>query len=65
MQQTCAEAKVGIVTGDTKVVEKGSLGGCVMNVSGIGRRTAALENNLRVVKQYRKNFKPRWFSTLI
>ena len=60
MQQTCAEAKVGIVTGDTKVVEKGSLGGCVMNVSGIGRRTAALENNLRVVKQYRKNFKPRW-----
>ena len=60
MQQTCAEANVGIVTGDTKVVEKGSLGGCVMNVSGIGRRTAALENNLRVVKQYRKNFKPRW-----
>jgi hydrogenase expression/formation protein HypE len=60
MQQTCAEAKVGIVTGDTKVVEKGSLGGCVMNVSGIGRRTAALENNLRVVKQYRNNFKSRW-----
>jgi len=60
MQQTCGEANVGIVTGDTKVVEKGSLGGCVMNVSGIGRRTAALENNLRVVKQYRNDFKPRW-----
>jgi len=60
MQQTCAEANVGIVTGDTKVVEKGSLGGCVMNVSGIGRRTAALENNLRIVKQYRNDFKPRW-----
>jgi hydrogenase expression/formation protein HypE len=60
MQKTCGEANVGIVTGDTKVVEKGSLGGCVMNVSGIGRRTAALENNLRVVKQYRNDFKPRW-----
>ena len=39
--QTCIEAGVGIVTGDTKVVEKGSLGGCVMNVSGIGKRTAS------------------------
>jgi hydrogenase expression/formation protein HypE len=60
MQRTCSEANVGIVTGDTKVVEKGSLGGCVINVSGIGRRTAALENNLKVVKQYRNDFATRW-----
>jgi hydrogenase expression/formation protein HypE len=60
MQQTCSEAGVGVVTGDTKVVEKGSLGGCVMNVSGIGRRTAALENNLKVVKQHRSDFASRW-----
>lgn len=60
MRQTCSEASVGFVTGDTKVVEKGSLGGCVMNVSGIGRRTAALENNLRIVKQFRNSFAPRW-----
>jgi hydrogenase expression/formation protein HypE len=60
MKRTCAEAGVGIVTGDTKVVEKGSLGGCVMNVSGIGRRTAALENNLKVVRQYRSDFAERW-----
>ncbi len=53
MHKTCVEAGVGIVTGDTKVVEKGSLGGLVMNVSGIGKRTAALENNLAVAKQYR------------
>ncbi len=46
MHDTCVEAGVGIVTGDTKVVEKGSLGGLVMNVSGIGKRTAALESNL-------------------
>jgi hydrogenase expression/formation protein HypE len=60
MRQTCIEANVGIVTGDTKVVEKGSLGGCVMNVSGIGRRTPALESNLKVVRQHRNGFSARW-----
>jgi len=60
MQQTCNEANVSIVTGDTKVVEKGSLGGCIINTSGIGRRTPALEKNLKVVKQFRSNFKARW-----
>lgn len=60
MQQACKEAGVGIVTGDTKVVEKGSLGGCVINTSGIGRRTPALEKNLKIVKQFRSSFKGRW-----
>jgi len=60
MQQTCLVADVSIVTGDTKVVEKGSLGGCVINTSGIGRRTAALEENLEVVKRFRSGFKERW-----
>ena len=59
MRLTMIEAGVGIVTGDTKVVEKGSLGGCVMNVSGIGRRTAALDSNLAVVRKYRE-LKTRW-----
>ena len=60
MRQACVEAGVGIVTGDTKVVEKGTLGGCVMNVSGIGRRTEALESNLWVVKRHRPDFSARW-----
>jgi hydrogenase expression/formation protein HypE len=60
MRQTCDEAGVSIVTGDTKVVEKGSLGGCVINTSGIGRRTPALEKNLKVVKQYKSDFRARW-----
>jgi hydrogenase expression/formation protein HypE len=60
MRQTCIEAGVGIVTGDTKVVEKGSLGGCVMNVSGIGKRTPALEHNLEIAKKYRSDFTARW-----
>ena len=53
MRETCIEAGVGIVTGDTKVVEKGALGGLVMNVSGIGKRTNALEHNLEVARKNR------------
>jgi len=60
MKQTCVEAGVSIVTGDTKVVEKGSLGGCIINVSGIGRRTVALDGNIEVVKHFRKDFNVRW-----
>lgn len=60
MRFTCEEAGVSIVTGDTKVVEKGCLGGCVINTSGIGRRTLALEKNLKIVRRYRTNFKTRW-----
>ena len=60
MRQACKEAGLSIVTGDTKVVEKAGLGGCVISTSGIGRRTAALDENLRVVKQFRKDFKSRW-----
>jgi hydrogenase expression/formation protein HypE len=59
MKQACVEAGVGIVTGDTKVVERGSLGGCVMNISGLGRRTVALENNLKEARKYRE-LKYRW-----
>jgi len=60
MRKMCVQARVSIVTGDTKVVERGTLGGCVMNVSGIGRRTKATESNLQVVKQYQKDFAQRW-----
>jgi len=60
MRQTCREASVNIVTGDTKVVEKGSLGGCIINTSGIGKRTPALEKNFEVIRQFKKNFKERW-----
>jgi len=60
MRETCVEAGVGIVTGDTKVVEKGVLGGCIINISGVGRRTDALESNLQVVKHFRRSFNSRW-----
>jgi len=37
MQQAAAEAGVQIITGDTKVVEKGSADGLFINTTGIGR----------------------------
>jgi len=56
---TCREAGVYIITGDTKVVENGNLGGCVINTSGIGKRNDALERNIIEVKKHR-SFNARW-----
>jgi len=56
---TCSEADVAVITGDTKVVEKGSLGGCVINTSGIGRRSEALESNILEIKKHR-SFNKQW-----
>ncbi|UCH32911.1 MAG: hydrogenase expression/formation protein HypE [Candidatus Bathyarchaeota archaeon] len=60
MKETCEEAGVFVVTGDTKVVEKGKLGGLVVNVSGIGIRSEALDHNLAIVRNYRKDYASRW-----
>ncbi len=59
MERTCREAGVYIVTGDTKVVEKSGLGGCIINTSGIGKRNEALERNILEVKKHRA-FDSRW-----
>ncbi len=59
MSETCREAGVFVVTGDTKVVEKGALEGCVINTSGIGRRNEALEHNLAEVRRHRR-FEAQW-----
>ena len=59
MAEACREAGVHIITGDTKVVEKGGLGGCVINTSGIGKRNDALERNILEVKKHRF-FNTRW-----
>ena len=60
MKETCEEAEVHVITGDTKVVEHGALGGCIVNVSGIGYRSKNLDHNLAVVRQFRPDFKARW-----
>jgi hydrogenase expression/formation protein HypE len=53
MKTACEEAGVYVVTGDTKVIEKSGFGGCIINTSGIGQRSKALESNIAEVKKYR------------
>ena len=59
METSCREAGVYVVTGDTKVIEKSGFGGCIINTSGIGKQTEALEHNIAEVKKHRA-FDSRW-----
>jgi len=59
MGATAEKAGVPIVTGDTKVVEKGAIQQFMVNTSGIGKRGKPLEQNLKEVKRYRRVSK-RW-----
>jgi hydrogenase expression/formation protein HypE len=59
MRETCQEAGVYVLTGDTKVMEKGSLDKFVINTSGIGKRSRYLDENLRIVRKHRE-LKARW-----
>ena len=61
MKDTAKLADVPIVTGDTKVVEKGAIQEFMINTSGIGKRTRLLDDNIKIVKQYRK-FDSRWLT---
>lgn len=45
---------VPIITGDTKVVERGALDKLVINMSGVGIRHPSLDHNIQVVNSYRK-----------
>jgi hydrogenase expression/formation protein HypE len=59
MSKESSKANVPIVTGDTKVVEKGAIQEFMINTSGIGKRTNLLDDNIKEVKRYR-NFDKRW-----
>ena len=59
MSMVAKTADVPIITGDTKVVEKGAIQEFMINTSGIGKRTALLDNNIKIIKKYR-DFKSRW-----
>ncbi|MBI5000342.1 MAG: hydrogenase expression/formation protein HypE [Euryarchaeota archaeon] len=57
--RTARKAGVSIVTGDTKVMERGAVDKLVLNTSGIGRRHPLLDRNLYIVQKYRK-FAGKW-----
>jgi hydrogenase expression/formation protein HypE len=46
-------AGVPVVTGDTKVVESGAVDNMVVTTSAIGKRSAYLDHNLEVAREYR------------
>jgi hydrogenase expression/formation protein HypE len=52
--ETSKKAGVPVITGDTKVVEKGAIDKLVLNTSGIGRRAPELDADLEVAEKYRK-----------
>jgi len=54
MARTARLAGVPIVTGDTKVVERGALQQLIINTSGIGRQSPLLGANLREARRHRK-----------
>lgn len=59
MASTCRIAGVHVLTGDTKVMERGALDRFIVNTSGIGTRSAALDANIVEVRRHRP-FTARW-----
>ncbi|MEA3458906.1 MAG: hydrogenase expression/formation protein HypE [Candidatus Thermoplasmatota archaeon] len=59
MGKFAGNAGVPVVTGDTKVVEKGAIQEFMINTSGIGKRSPLLDENIDEVKRYR-TFEKRW-----
>lgn len=59
MSRVANDADVPIITGDTKVVEKGAIQEFMINTTGIGKRTVLLDKNIEIVKKYR-SFDSRW-----
>jgi len=55
MDETCKEAGVAVITGDTKVVEHGALDKFIINSSGVGRRSPLLDRNLTEVRKFRES----------
>lgn len=59
ISKMCEISGVPVITGDTKVVERGAVEKLFTNTSGIGKRTEILENNIIEVKRFRE-FNERW-----
>lgn len=60
MRESCRRASTHIVTGDTKVVEKGGVDGMIINTSGIGVQSENLVKNQDMLKRFGRNVK--WLS---
>lgn len=54
LDSTARSAGIRIVTGDTKVVEKGAADGLFINTSGIGKRSPHLDHDISEVRRSRE-----------
>ena len=54
-------AGVPVVTGDTKVMEKGAIDRMVVSAAAVGKRHPAMDHNLKVASSYRK-VDSRWLT---
>jgi hydrogenase expression/formation protein HypE len=57
--QTCKESGVPVITGDTKVVEKGAIDKLMVTTSGIGKMGESLKRN-NIVLQSKTDRKQKW-----
>jgi hydrogenase expression/formation protein HypE len=53
------KTRIPIITGDTKVMEKGAMDRVCINTSGIGRRSPLLDGNIQEIRRFRE-FKGNW-----
>ena len=60
VQRAAEESGVDVVTGDTKVVEKGGVEEVIVNTAGIGVRSRFLDENLRKVASDGRSLRSRW-----
>jgi len=60
IEDTASEADVEVVTGDTKVVERGRLEEIIVNTAGIGGRSPHLDENLRKASSDGRTLGSRW-----
>ncbi len=60
MEKTAEEAGVEVVTGDTKVMERGKLEEVVINTAGIGTRSQLLDKNLKKAMEDGRSLNSRW-----
>ncbi|ABP95105.1 hydrogenase expression/formation protein HypE [Metallosphaera sedula] len=54
IKKTAEEANVHVVTGDTKVMERGNLDKIVINTAGIGTRPRQLDHNIETLRKSRQ-----------
>lgn len=61
MKDTCEEAGgVSIITGDTKVVERGAVDSLIINTSAIGRKSEFLDGNISIIRKFRPSYDSTW-----